>query len=60
MPGLFCQANLVAGNMYPSRKNGKFANISDTTIVAVHWTVFLKLLFQSYKSGDNLAQHCFR
>ena len=49
MPGLFCQANSVAGNTRSGRK----------IIVVARWTMFLKLVFQSYveKTGGMFRSH---
>ena len=48
MPGLFCQAKSVAGNTRSGRK----------IIVVARWTMFLKLVFQSYveKTGGNVQK----
>ena len=47
---LFCQANMVAGNVLWQKKQEICKHLCyPKIIIAVWWTVFLKLLFQSYK-----------
>ena len=61
IPGLFYQANSVAGNMCYARKKQEICkHLRYPMIIDVaRWTVFLKLLFQSYEYQKTNVAYIF-